>query len=69
MPVVAFAAVTILYPFHRGMWSTSTAKACDSRIVEEAGKGFLVPDQSFAWSLLFQRLAVKKEEVLEPALV
>lgn len=63
---VAFAVVAIVYPFRRGMWHA--ARACDNQIVEEAGKGFLVPDQSFGWSLLFQQLAVKKE-VLEPTLV
>ena len=67
MLAVAFAGVAILYPFHKGMWSA--ARACDNQTVEEAGKGFLVPDQSFGWSLLFQWLAVKKEEVLDPALV
>lgn len=67
VPPVVFAAVTILYPFHRGMWSA--ARACDNQTVEEAGKGLLVPDQSFGWSFLFQQLAVKKEEVLEPTLV
>lgn len=64
MPTAALAAVTMLYSFPRGMWSA--ARACDNQTAEEAGKGILVPDQCFGWSLLFQWLAVKKEEMLSP---
>lgn len=46
------------YPFHRDIWSA--ARGCDNQRVEKPGKGFLVPDQSLGWSLLFQRLAGRR---------
>lgn len=62
--MVAFASVATVNPFCRGMSCAVTA--CGNQTAEEDGKGFLVPDLPFGWSLFFQQLAVKKEEVLEP---
>lgn len=54
-PKVAFALVAVAYLFLRGTWSTP--RACEKQL-RELGRGF--------WCILYQQLAVKKEEVQQP---